>query len=217
MLTAYDSAAEQLPLYEELAQRLARSIQSGAMRVGDRLPSVRDTARQEGISVSTVMQAFGQLEERGLIQAKPKAGYFVKRVRQAIAQPRVSVPPQRAFAIEQSRSDAFDNLRLPGDRACFDTYAPEGGDLFDEDALRVALGRASRIHRRSLTHYNRADAGTTELRQAVARRALHLGCTLNPDDIVITSSCLHAVNLCLRAVTKPGDVIAMESPTFFES
>ncbi|MBU4321885.1 MAG: PLP-dependent aminotransferase family protein, partial [Gammaproteobacteria bacterium] len=67
----------------------------------------------------------------------------------------------------------------------------------------------------SLTEYNKADAGRPALRQAVAQRALQLGCALDASDIVITASCTQAVSLCLRAVTQPGDVVALESPTFF--
>ena len=203
------------PLYQQIAQALAQLIHGGSFKTGQRLPSVRETALTRGVSISTAMQAYRQLEEEGLAQARPKAGYFVRRP-QRIAQPGLSAPPQRSFLLErQSRSEAFAMLHQPGDRATFGGFTPESSELFDEDRLRVAIGRASRVHRHSLTEYNKADAGRPALRQAVAQRALQLGCALDANDIVITASCTQAVSLCLRAVTQPGDVVALESPTFF--
>lgn len=203
------------PLYQQIAQSLAQLIHGGTLKTGERLPSVRETALAHGVSISTAMQAYHQLEEQGLVQARPKAGYFVRRP-QRIAAPCLSSPPQRSFLVErQSRSEAFALLHHPGDRASFGGFSPESSELFDEDRLRVAIGRASRVHRHRLTEYNKADAGRPALRQAVARRALHLGCALDAQDLVITASCTQAVSLCLRAVTQPGDLVALESPTFF--
>lgn len=204
-----------LPLYQQIAQALAQLIHGGSLKAGQRLPSVRETALAQSVSISTAMQAYRQLEELGLVQARPKAGYFVRRP-QRIAQPGLSAPPQRSFLVErQSRSEGFALLHQPGDHTSFGGFSPRNSTLFDEERLRVAIGRASRVHRHSLTEYNKADAGRPALRQAVARRALHLGCALDADDIVITASCTQAVSLCLRAVTAPGDVVALESPTFF--
>ncbi len=204
-----------LPLYQQIAQTLAQLIHGATLKPGQRLPSVRETALTHGVSISTAIQAYRQLEELGLAQARPKAGYFVRRPPR-IAQPGLSAPPQRSFLVErQTRSEAVAKLPLPGDRASFSGFSPQSSPLFDEERLRVALGRASRVHRHSLTEYNKADAGRPALRQAVARRALHLGCALDAGDIVITASCTQAVHLCLRAVTSPHDVIALESPTFF--
>lgn len=203
------------PLYQQIAQALAQLIHSGTLKGGQRLPSVRDTALTHSVSISTAMHAYQRLEEQGLAQPRPKAGYFVRRP-QRIAQPGLSRPPQRSFLVErQSRSESFALLHQPGDRASFGGFAPEQSTLFDEERLRVAIGRASRVHRHSLTEYNKADAGRPALRQAVARRALHLGCALDAANIVITASCTQAVSMCLRAVTQPGDVVALESPTFF--
>jgi DNA-binding transcriptional MocR family regulator len=79
---------------------------------------------------------------------------------------------------------------------------------------QVALSRATRLKRGTLTEYT-TSLGTLALRNAVALRALHLGCALNAGDIVITSSCINAVAMCLQAVTQHGDMVAIESPTFF--
>ncbi len=202
-------------LYQQVAQALAQLIRAGTFKAGQKLPSVRATALTRGVSISTAMHAYRQLEEQGLVEARPKAGYFVRRA-QRIAPPGLSSPPRRSFLLQrQTRSDAFSMLHQPGDWASFGGFTPQSSDLFDDRRVRVAVGRASRVHRLSLTEYNKADAGRPALRQAVAQRALHLGCVLDANDIVITSSCTHAVSLCLRAVTQPGDVVALESPTFF--
>ncbi len=58
-------------------------------------------------------------------------------------------------------------------------------------------------------------AGMPSLRQQVARWYVRAGCALSPDDIVITCGALEAIHLCLRAVTRPGDTIALESPTYW--
>ena len=85
---------------------MAQLIESGVFQSGQRLPSVRDTAAQEGVSISTAMQAFRWLEDKGLAQAKPKTGYFVRKNRQRIALPLVGQPPAHSMPVERrSRSD----------------------------------------------------------------------------------------------------------------
>jgi DNA-binding transcriptional MocR family regulator len=57
--------------------------------------------------------------------------------------------------------------------------------------------------------------GLPELRRQIARRSPELACHFSPQDIVITSGATEGVHLCLQAVAKPGEVIAVESPVFF--
>jgi DNA-binding transcriptional MocR family regulator len=98
--------------------------------------------------------------------------------------------------------------------ASFAGYSPKDSNFFDTHRIRVALSRATRLKRDTLIEYT-SSAGTAALRDAVALRALHLGCALRGEDIVITAGCIQAVALCLQAVTQPGDLVAVESPTFF--
>jgi len=66
----------------------------------------------------------------------------------------------------------------------------------------------------SLTHYV-LPPGNEELRRQIARKSLDLGCNLAAADVVVTHGCMEALNLCVRAVARPGDTIALESPTYF--
>lgn len=203
------------PQYQRIAQALAHLIHGGVFKPGQRLPSVRESAAAQGVSVSTALQAYRQLEELGLVQARPKAGYFVRRTVR-IAQPKPSSPPQQSLLVERYKdAQLLTQRHQEGALANFGGFTPKSNDLFDDRRLRVAIARASRVHRRSLTEYNKSDAGRPALREAVARRAIHMGCILDANNIVVTASCTQAVYLCLKAVTKAGDVVALESPTFF--
>jgi DNA-binding transcriptional MocR family regulator len=66
-----------MKLYEQLANEIASSIQSGVLKRGDRLPSVRQASVSRQVSAATVFQAYYLLEARGLIVAKERSGYFV--------------------------------------------------------------------------------------------------------------------------------------------
>lgn len=207
--------ARPVPRYVQIATRMSQLIESGAFKAGQRLPSVRDTAAQEGVAVSTAVQAFRWLEERGVVQARPKAGYFVAPRKRPIALPTASKPPVHSLLVRRpSRSDLFEGEEGRTDAVSFGGACPRDRDFFDEERVRVAVSRATRLHRKSLIEYTNGP-GELALREAVARRALHLGCQLQAQHIAITSSCIHAISLCLRAVTQPGDVVALESPTHF--
>src|SRR6185369_7642996 len=67
-----------LPLYLKVAHQIEQQIRKGALRVGDRVPSIRGLRRQQGISVSTVLQAYFLLENQGWIEPRPQSGFYVR-------------------------------------------------------------------------------------------------------------------------------------------
>ena len=65
------------PLYLRTAHALERQIKDGTLRTGERVPSIRGLSRQQGVSISTVLQAYMWMESRGLIEARPQSGFYV--------------------------------------------------------------------------------------------------------------------------------------------
>src|SRR3974390_3235903 len=66
------------PLYLKVARQIEQQIRKGALRVGDRVPSIRGLRRQQGVSVSTVLQAYFWLENQGWIEPRPQSGFYVR-------------------------------------------------------------------------------------------------------------------------------------------
>lgn len=201
--------------YEQLADEMARAIADGLLAAGERLPSVRQTCERRGISPSTVFQAYGLLETRGLIEARPRSGYFVraqKRSARAVPQPAVPTAGPTAVAVSAL---AFDLLESTRDAA----VVPLGSafpapHLFPFEALARCGARAMRrLKPPQIT--GALTAGDPGLRQALRRRYALQGVPLSEDELVITNGAMEALNLCLQAVTQPGDVVVVESPTFY--
>src|SRR5688500_9665008 len=65
-------------LYQRVAERIEQMIAKGALKSGERVPSVRKLSGQQRVSVSTVLQAYSILESKGLIEARPQSGYYVR-------------------------------------------------------------------------------------------------------------------------------------------
>ncbi len=165
-----------LPRYVQIAMRMADLIDSGAFKAGQRLPSVRDTATQEGVAISTTVQAFRWLEERGLVQARPKAGYFVAPRRRGLALPSVSKPPNRSLPVDrESRSGLILAQNPDGQGVSFGGAFPKDQTFFQDDRIRVALGRATRIHRRSLIEYDTSGSCQAICRQKRSAQRGFLG------------------------------------------
>lgn len=201
-------------LYLRIAESLATPIRAGTLVRGERMPSVRELASSRGVSIGTVLQAYRMLEDARLIEARPRSGYFVAARPPSLPEPEASNPPAHSMAVDVSSLAArVMHLAHDSDYISFGAACP-GADLFSEERVRRAVSRAVQRHRATLCQYT-TGYGDEGLRRAIARHALRMGCQIDPQDIVVTNSCLESITLCLRAVTKPGDVVALESPTLF--
>lgn len=202
--------------YEALAEEITSSILSGVLQVGDRLPSVRQTSVSRGVSPSTVFKAYYMLEARGLIRARDRSGYYVSSKSDALPPELDSPSSVEDHKIEVDVSDRVLQVLDATSRRDLVPF----GSAFASPLLypysRLAQVMAATVQR--LDPWASVDdlsPGNADLRRAIALRYLVDGLQIHTDDIVITNGALEALNLCLAAVTKPGDAVVVESPTFY--
>jgi DNA-binding transcriptional MocR family regulator len=202
-----------VPLYDQVASRVGSLIRQGTFGAGDRLPSVRHLSREWKISITTVMAAYRQLENSGLIEARPQSGYYVIARGPSVVAPRREPPsdPQPVTLNNVMRRilrDARDPNLIPLGPAVPDP------DLLPLENLRR---RMSAIARRNPARAMRYEdpVGLRELRAEIARRLITVGCAVTPDEIIVTNGCNEALMLTLQSLTKPGDLVAVESPMYY--
>lgn len=209
--------AHKLKRYEQLAEQIADMIRTGVLAAHERVPSVRQASERYGVSPATVFRAYYLLEDRGLIQARERSGYYVQpqgRPRLAKA-PAVSAPSAATeVAVSELVFSVLGSLRDPA-TVPFGSAFPAPG-LFPLGRLGRSMGRA--VQRLS-PHAIIADmtAGNPELARHIVQRYRLSGVQPADDELVITNGAMEALNLCLQAVTQPGDLVAIESPAFYAS
>lgn len=203
------------PLYLQLADSVEGLIAAGTLRAGDRVPSVRSLSRQHRVSVPTVVQAYTLLESRRVIEARPKSGFYVRpRLSAALDQPVLSrrKPATSDLAGFLPLMSMLHDIADP-------RLAPLGGAIPGAELLPLEkLGRITaalaRRSTRAAVSYDPAP-GCPLLRKELGRRSLDWGCCLDADQFVITNGATEALHLALRAVTKPGDTVLVESPAYY--
>lgn len=202
-------------LYRELARELARGIETGIYQPGDKLPGIRLTSSNMGVSAATAVAAYQQLELDGYIEARPRSGFYVKpRQRPNIPEPaQVGTAPTRPRLVtgQEQVLRLAEQVNYP-DVVKFGAAVPDPHYL-PTRAVEKALTSAARQNRARICGYE-FPLGAERLRRQLARRMTEIGCLSKPEDIVITNGCQEAVHLALKSLTKPGDVIALESPTY---
>ena len=203
--------------YQELADRLAELIQQGTYPRGERIPSVRQMSQQQGLSISTVLQAYYLLEDHGLIEARPQSGYYVRgRAAEHLPEPEISAPGH-----DPSQVSLHELVMMLMRDSVNPKLVQLGAALPNPEFLPTR--KINRISARLLrednanAHQYQLPPGLEALRVQIARRAVNAGCSLSPNDILITSGGIEAIDLCLHAVCKPGDIVATESPMYFGS
>jgi DNA-binding transcriptional MocR family regulator len=202
-------------LYVQLATELADLVEKGALRAGDRMPSVRVLSRQRGVSVSTVMQAYLLLEGRGIVETRPQSGHYVRGLR--AARPREPRLPRSSceatlVGVSDLVARVLSSVRDP-DMVLLGTghMSPE---LLPHQRLVRGLRAVARSAGGQGISYD-LPPGLPALRRQIARRAAESGVAIGPDDVVTTIGTMEALHLCLRSVASAGDTIAVESPAFF--
>jgi DNA-binding transcriptional MocR family regulator len=210
---------DQIPLYRRLAAHYQQAIAGGTLSPGDRLPSVRALMLRHDVSLSTALQACRQLEAEGWLEARPRSGYFVREPVRArfheLEEPKPGPPPDPAqyVGVHARVSDFLARGRQYPVRVNFSS-ARSAPSLYPGEALKNAAIRALRQQPDLLVKVA-GHGGNPAFRAVLAKRALAAGMVLSPDDVLVTQGCIEALNLALRAVATPGDIVAVESPTFY--
>src|SRR5258706_6483870 len=203
-------------MYEKLAGEIEALVEQRVILPGERIPSVRQTSQHHKVSITTVLRAYVLLESKGIIESRPQSGYFVKANRLATRAPELkpSQPASVSSQVDVSRL-VLSTLRS----IQVHDAIPLGSPYPDPSLFPVR-----RLNQRINTIARRQDnwsvmddlpPGNPELIRQISRRYLENGLSVDPDEIVITVGATEAINLCLQAVAKPGDTVAVESPTFY--
>ncbi len=209
------AARSSAPLYVRIAETFTRHVANGVLRPGDRVPSLRKLSDEQGVSLSTALQAYLWLENRGYLEARPQSGFYIRTpYAKLIPEPQVEIGQSQPTAmgfnavLEEVIRSANDPAYIPFGAGC------ASAELFPHRKLNLIMRR---ILRRKAMHsgYYTFPPGIEAFRRQIARRALAMRCEVSPSDIVVTGGALESIHLSLRAVAKPGDVIAVESPLYF--
>lgn len=201
--------------YERVAGIIERQIETGTLQSYDRVPSLRAMSRQAGVSVGTVVQAYQILEGRGLLETRPRSGYFVAAGRQDGGDP----PSSRSAGSRRPRQVS---------REVIDTVL-ESFSRTDLVALNSALaasagrvnGKLNALTRKVLREHSAlpnvmsTPPGHEPLRREIAKRMASTGMDVSHDDIVVTNGTMEAMALSLGVLCSPGDTVLVESPTYF--
>lgn len=202
-------------IYQDLSRELITHIEKGIYRPGDRLPGVRQLSGQRDVSVSTAVAAYRELENRGYLEVRDRSGFYVRlRPNPQLEEPLESSPDRkpapvtsRELALRMVQSANEPNIIQLG-------AAVPHASLLPLATLEKATIKAIRRNRVAM-HAYQFPPGYPGLRQQLARRLSEWGCRVHPDEIIITNGCQEALALALRAITSPGDVVALESPCYY--
>ncbi len=202
-------------LYCQVIELINQMVESGTLKPGDKLPSLRKLSIRLGVSLPVVKQAYLELVDLGKVSARPQSGYYV---RPNLCRGLLSLGPKER---------QFEAVNLTCRSLIEKVYQTEHMTglvhlgMSNPSRARPATQMLNRSLRRAMSRAG-DDAtdyapinGDLELRRQLALCYLDQGLNVDPEEIIITNGAQEALSLALQAVAGPGDVIAVESPTFF--
>ena len=201
-------------LYNQLADKLEKNILDGVLKTGDKLLSVRALSKEQGVSLSTAFKAYTQLEIKGMVEARPKSGYYVsnRKTRPSPSDEAIESKAPEETSVDDIVSMVYRNLNAEGLIRL--SIAVPSAELLPVKKLSKTLVEAIRESADSCTGYE-STQGNGRLRKQIARYAFNWGGNISDKDVVTTQGCMEALVFCLKAVAEPGDTIAIETPTYF--
>jgi DNA-binding transcriptional MocR family regulator len=202
-------------LYMQVSEGIEKMISEEVLRIGDKLPSVRVLSNEYGISMGTAFQAYYHLEGKGLIESRPKSGYYVRFNHRSFPGLPEAIRPDEIshdVSVKEMIASIYTDIVATGGMN-FALAVPDPS-LLPAAKINKSVVYALRNTKDHCINYENTQ-GNNELRKEIARLAFNWGGKVKPNDVVITSGCLEAITMCLKAVTSHGDTVAVECPTYF--
>jgi len=200
--------------YRVVERKLLELIEQGGLTPGDKAPSIRQMSAKMGVGVASVNHAYVELERKGVLEARPRSGFFVREFRRAELPekggrtPGAPRPSTRSGLISQVLDSVGDQNLLP-----FGVVCPEEGLLPVRGLGRLAAG-ISRQRPELAVGYAPVQ-GALSLRRQLAQRLQEQGVRTSQEEVLVTNGCMEALCIALRCLTRPGDVVCIQSPTYY--
>ena len=205
--------AKKTVLYQQIANQLEHQIKVDVLRVGDKLPSLRTISLEKGVSMSTTIKAYFELESRGFIESRPQSGYYVSYAHKHFRSIPATSQPVKA-KIEDTTEDLIftvaTNIRTA--KVELSSGVPSI-ELLPVAKLNKAIVSATRTLKGAGLNYDKF--GNSNFRKQIALRSIMWGGSLKEEDIIQTSGCMEALSFCLLSLVEKGDTIVVESPVYF--
>ena len=181
--------------YRQIATAIGDAIDQGRLAAGDRLPPQRTLADALGVTVGTITRAYAEAQQQGWVMSRVGSGTYVRDTD--------SHEPPFSVHVADDQSDVID-LSL--------SFAPP--HPWRDECLRDALVEVSQDPAAiAMAAAYQPDIGTTAHRQALSQWLAALGFPLH-EVLAVTQGGQHGLDLCLRALTRPGDHVAADALTY---
>jgi len=221
MLILTVDKASTVPVYRQIYERIGRLVDDGTLVPGDRLPPTRVLAQTVGVHRSSVLRAYGELWALGYLESRPGSYSTVRRrvpTRAAVPAAEGTLIDWAAVSTPTTRGARDDAARLGRERETRESvvdFARLSADrrIIPSDDLRRCLKAALLEEGRELLDYGDA-AGYRPLREVIARHMRTHAVAVSADEVLITSGAQHALDLVLRLLTRAGNRVAVEAPTY---
>lgn len=201
-------------IYLRIANNIEHKINNEVIKLGDKLPSIREMCREHGVSMSSALQAYYVLEGKGLIESRPQSGYYV-----CYSNKRFLRTPETTQPVNTTEAQDTEMII----NKVYAEIGTKNNTNFSLGVPSAALLPVAKLNK-ALTHAIRnLDGGTDygliqgneKLRRQIARGSFTWDGELNEHDIVSTAGCMNALSFCLLSLVQKGDTIAVESPVYF--
>lgn len=214
-MTVSSAAVDKGYLYERVSKHIVGLLENGNLAPGDKVPSLRKLSKQLKVSISTISQAYVNLEQQGVLEVRPQSGFYVSaqlQQPQNVVRKTKSCCTPRKIKFDDIFEEIFSVANDP-DIIPFGAATPAMG-LMPSKGLARATSRAISANPEAAMDYC-FPPGSKELRRIIAKRYMEVGLNISADEVIITSGATEALAMSLKAVAQRGDIIAVESPTYF--
>jgi DNA-binding transcriptional MocR family regulator len=194
------------PIYRQLGAYLQQLIETGGLRMGERLPPTRELAGQLGLNRTTISAAYELLESAGLIKGEVGRGSYVCGTQEPRAE---SMNWSRVLTVSVSTSAGS----APSGIINFSSSRPSEKLFPVEDFRECCREVLDSRNLKSLMQLG-SPGGYEPLRRYLLDRAIQNGIARESDDILITNGCQQALDLLRRALVRPGEKVALEEPVY---
>lgn len=203
-----------MPLYTDVANRLIKLLDQGALKDGDKLPSIRNFSKDLSISINTVKEAYQYLEDKNYIYSKPQSGFYIRNINREFSDTPnnsyINLSPKEVSMCKIYFDKIEDGRGSPGSEL---SICLLDRDLWPTKKLSYYYQEALKSDIEGFYNYT-LPPGNIHLREQIAIQSVRAKMNITPSDIIITSGCTDSISLAIMSLCESGDVIAVQSPSY---